>query len=570
MRSWVDLCIHNHGTKCEPNDTKTMLPAEFRAIDTNLFCVVELPSSPTPRFVALSYRWDPPSGTKRLQLEQANLAKLRQRGALASNDTPALFLDVIRLYRDLGEPCLWIDQICIVQDDHISKQSQIQAMDRIYAMATFTIVIALQGSSSSGLPGVKGRPRRSSLWNTTRVFSDKSRVLHSNFHNTVTNSVWNTRGWTFQELSLSLRCIYITEFQTYFSCIRTCEQEELGEIAATPKLAPYSIATYAHTVNEYTSRNLSFESDILNVFAGVGNQFVRTQGGRLLYGLPEKYLTQALLWENFESTQRRKDVPDIPSWSWAAWSGRTGYDSNPSVQNMRVGTPVRFSFQHPDLGLCSLDTDECWFSTAMSLKNLKKLPSIDELYPKMRFMPGSDSTNAVWSDCPHNPWETSTRTIDRDACKLGSKYPGGLVFTSTTAFLSLRVRQSPQDSRFPNSSRLDIVDDNGVEAGQTVWMDRPWIVAEFDLAKKHEFVVLSAGVLSEFEMYALLNLGPQTSRQSGNENGHGLQDAGLWYLHVVLIERDVSDRVARRVGVGAIKTGCWKQCNPTWSTVVLT
>jgi hypothetical protein len=56
----------------------------------------------------------------------------------------------MQLVRDVGERYLWVDALCIVQDNDESKMRDIHNMGVIYANATFTIVAA-DGDASDGL-----------------------------------------------------------------------------------------------------------------------------------------------------------------------------------------------------------------------------------------------------------------------------------------------------------------------------------------------------------------------------------------------------------------------------------
>jgi len=54
------------------------------------------------------------------------------------------------------------------------------------------------------------------------------------------------------------------------------------------------------------------------------------RGRRCLWGLPEKYFTQALLWHHDGGVGfgERRDVGGevaVPTWSWAAWKGPIAY-----------------------------------------------------------------------------------------------------------------------------------------------------------------------------------------------------------------------------------------------------
>jgi len=60
-------------------------------------------------------------------------------------------MDLARL---LGETYLWVDSLCIVQDDENLKQDQLQQMAAIYAKASITIMAANGMDADYCLPGI--------------------------------------------------------------------------------------------------------------------------------------------------------------------------------------------------------------------------------------------------------------------------------------------------------------------------------------------------------------------------------------------------------------------------------
>ena len=59
----------------------------------------------------------------------------------------------------LGERYLWVDSLCIVQDDKKDKAVQIAAMDLIYSSAVLTVAAASGISADTGLHGMSAGPR---------------------------------------------------------------------------------------------------------------------------------------------------------------------------------------------------------------------------------------------------------------------------------------------------------------------------------------------------------------------------------------------------------------------------
>lgn len=88
--------------------------------------VVSLDSNPS--FAALSYCWGPPAFTRSIICNST---------ALDITESLSLALSSIRSMSSLP---LWVDQICIHQDDLSERSSQVSCMKRIYSQASETIV----------------------------------------------------------------------------------------------------------------------------------------------------------------------------------------------------------------------------------------------------------------------------------------------------------------------------------------------------------------------------------------------------------------------------------------------
>lgn len=129
------------------------------------------------RFVALSYMWEDGAENSNTQLQKNNLAMLEVSGGISKISLPNRISDAISLCRDLGEDYLWVDRLCIIQDDALSKHGQICAMDKIYSSAAFTIIIALDQRDRGGIPGVNRRPRYSSTVRPLHRCADETRGI---------------------------------------------------------------------------------------------------------------------------------------------------------------------------------------------------------------------------------------------------------------------------------------------------------------------------------------------------------------------------------------------------------
>lgn len=377
-------CDTNHGRQCNRQALISHLspPMSMLHIDVVDECLVQKTSA--VKYFALSYVWGKVDTSKTLK---SNLASRLMKGGLRADSTlPRTILDAITLVKSLGERFLWVDALCIVQDDDVTKQQNIEQMDQVYSSA-FATIVALSGSDAAGgLPGVKPgtRPHPTGAnftvsdrsptleLNPTSTDLEKIQIIVNSSPLTLTldSSVWNTRGWTFQERVLSTRCIYIADEAIFFQCrkeIRRCEADhERGELARAPALtvldnplhelrrleerlvdnesgevgdAPLRVVFYAYKglVEGYTARELTFPGDVLNAFAGVFSVVRRTIPSGDICGLPGAFLDLALLWTPIKALIRREQVViggdptasdgngKCPSWSWAGFAGPVEY-----------------------------------------------------------------------------------------------------------------------------------------------------------------------------------------------------------------------------------------------------
>lgn len=352
------------------------LPVDFRLIDIQSMNITR--PSPGEPFVALSYMWHTisPENAKG-QLKKANLHSLEAVNSLRDISLPNVIADTIALCRALGQRYLWVDRLCIVQDDEISNHGQIRAMNVVYSSAKLTIMAALNHhktrvglSGCPKIPGCPGRPRLPSAMDTWQYYDEKHRTICQVF-GSVDACAWNQRAWTFQERYLSRCRLFISESQVIFQCngglcsafehltlksqrydgrTKGVEDEAADTLTMSLTLKPiqdsqrqiqlsnmfpgYEIVRkhgddisfkkpdgmdfrdWRSIMHVYTPRQLSFRSDILNAFAGISNVFARGYKTRMLFGLPEKYFNFALRWH----MSRYKILADLEAESAADYA----------------------------------------------------------------------------------------------------------------------------------------------------------------------------------------------------------------------------------------------------------
>ena len=353
VKDWIGTCRSRHGDVCEkPAWLDKLEPASgLRVIDVVGNKVI--PAVPGCRYFALSYVWGESALLpRRAAALKSNIAKLGEEGGLATLDLPQTIQDAITLTERLGERYLWVDALCIVQDDLEDLQRQTAAMDSVLSGAALTIAAAAGDDSNHGLPGLRagsGRKTRRKI----RVTENLS--LLGTAEDELRRSSWETRGWTFQERVLSRRMLFFTQSLVSWKCDLDAWSEEtilepeklegnfvclyhtLGPVSATtPRFSVRQLETY---INNYTRRTLSYGSDILPAFQGIMHRYEAATGERLHWGLAYRIVDMgsSLMWESpasaYLAETERQDLRKLrlndgttihmlyPSWSWMRWNG---------------------------------------------------------------------------------------------------------------------------------------------------------------------------------------------------------------------------------------------------------
>jgi hypothetical protein len=162
IRSWLFSSTLKGGKDIEQPQC-SLYWGRFRRLETGIMLFIDVHreavvwGAGTERYLALSYVW---GDAKQLQLTKANFEQLTQDGAVGVNvlEIPETIRDAIRVCHLLGEHYLWVDSLCIIQDDEENKKEQIAMMGDIYSKAYITIVAVAGEDANYGLAGV-GRPR---------------------------------------------------------------------------------------------------------------------------------------------------------------------------------------------------------------------------------------------------------------------------------------------------------------------------------------------------------------------------------------------------------------------------
>ncbi|KAF3052179.1 hypothetical protein E8E11_006864 [Didymella keratinophila] len=325
LQEGIDYCVENH--KACRNESGPALPPGFRVIDIKEQCISQVTTT-TCDFFALSYVWGiddyPLSKTTK-----ANFETLTTPGALSKIKLPQTVQDAMTACAELGRRYLWVDRLCIIQDDLSDKASQISAMDRIYRSAQYVIVAYGSADMHSGMSGIS-RPRpqtqmRVTVWELTITSDAFDDFCDRDFK----GCGYIERGWTYQEFELARRKLCFRNTQAFLECRHGRKEEyhrgfgDNGDENQTVRRVAPLFGQYTSHIEIYSRRRLTFYSDATAAITGVLHWLYEGKGD-IYCGLPTYHFDRALLWYYESGELDRPPNVGFPSWSWASALGSCG------------------------------------------------------------------------------------------------------------------------------------------------------------------------------------------------------------------------------------------------------
>lgn len=301
------------------------LPSGFRLIDVEQRRCVTVGPTFDGTFAALSYVWGSAMG-------------VAQAGpAFDLHNPPHTIEDALHVCQQLRQKYLWVDQICIKQDDPTDKANQISCMAAIYSSASFVIVAAHGESVHSGISGM--HLARGNL-QARESFLHFQFASGPHFGKDISSSIWSTRGWTLQEVVLTKIRLYFSSTGVWLNFtedrLEFWHSVEFDRRITLSTFMRSPFFDFCEFLQRYTPRKLTYEYDIYNAFSGI---ITALFGGpdRDICGLPEQNFDHALLWApsprgpppsirvlQNNSDRDRVQNPLLPSWSWASVRGEVG------------------------------------------------------------------------------------------------------------------------------------------------------------------------------------------------------------------------------------------------------
>ncbi|KAF9872072.1 heterokaryon incompatibility protein [Colletotrichum karsti] len=367
VRSWVMDCESNHqqcGRGVDMNlPTRLIDVTEIFRGDAEGVRLAETQGN-TGTYMCLSHCWG-----KILIKSKTENASLRERlDFIPWSLLPPSFQQAIEVTRKLGIRYLWIDSLCIIQDDADDWEREAAQMVNVYRNAYATIAISWSHDSQGGCYSKTIPPVYSKITTeegdefTIALALGAKRDDLSEYERVQEYFPLFNRAWCLQERLLSRRIIHFNFGELAFDCGKgySCEcggkqhynWHNVVDLSGTytplrsrskylallnnsttvssnaimtdqGKLDPY--VRWHRLVSEYTCLNLTVTTDMLPAFSGLAHEMAEITGDTYLAGLWKNNLEQDLMWHVVSVADWRNQREKIlkrgwiaPSWSWAS------------------------------------------------------------------------------------------------------------------------------------------------------------------------------------------------------------------------------------------------------------
>jgi len=584
-------CVDSHGPACDMSVHLRQKFAPFREvlqevtqksglmskalhfIDVQDCCIK--PSSGDCRWLALSYVW---GKANFIRLTKSNYDALTTPGYLKHVRLPRTIQESMELVSKLSERYLWVDSMCIIQDDEENKMAQIKNMGTIYNSAALTIVAASGDDVEAGLAGLYPGSRLAQQC-FENVQGLRLLAMGPPLESVLCGVKWDSRAWTYQELVMSKRILFFTPQQVFFFCAAEPVSEDsvhydlnynkwykgnsdlmdpaallrdpyfsnwpwknFDEIKNRALLDERAFGdnqfpeAYKKLVRNYSRRSLTYTEDILNAISGIFRSVAIFRLHNFVYGLPESYFDWALLWQPMGPLHRRSGATAsgqmFPSWSWTGWVGPVGYTNfedrciRPEVRRWAIqtsqGKPEKYELL---VGSESNSVDECY------MFNHQKNTCFNE--PRMSFDILCFSTrSARFKVDGHHDSEKGT-LVAGDLLSLRTKSLGIFRIMNRDDWIGGIVLEL----EFAKTLRDAKIDAEFIVLSKSIGY---WHIGAYDA---------DTGYRKNVNMYDDIKLDPHRGRQEGR-NYRCLMYNVMW------IRREGS--VAYRVAIGQIHIDAWE------------
>lgn len=303
------------------------------------------------QYAALTWCWGP-DPDRVFKTTRETLSQRTRR--ISKEELNPLFQDIVEICHGLHIPFLWIDALCIVQDDVQDWRQESGRMCDVYSNAFLTVSATDARSPDAGLfKKIETAEERIAMpyYGGGHVYLQDNRFV---LGNEVENGAVSQRGWCLQERYLSQRILHIAGGWYEWECLSTTQHEtrdmahayddrepsirphgfEVGPDAlplqkGSPSITRHPYDIWYRVLEAYTTRQMTHEEDRLPGILGLADHFAQLNGLKreqgLFCGLWKSDLIPGLMWGRVlagDVLEYRTSSEPTASWSWVSTAGQ--------------------------------------------------------------------------------------------------------------------------------------------------------------------------------------------------------------------------------------------------------
>jgi hypothetical protein len=326
-------CKKDH-QECQQNDTKRTLPPRLLRVEEHRFVLVDTDGLPKDlSYLALSYCW----GSGRSLCTTSETVKSFRDG-IDFGIVPAVLLDAAEVTRKLGEEYIWIDRLCIQQDDPVDWQQHALIMARIYEQAELTIAAVTSSSVHESFLRPEDKEPRCERASRAVPWPSKGKEQFGAIRIRVRPKssdigYWSSkggqrlipidpypldrRGWTYQERYLAQRSVRYEPHQVVWEC----STAQILEKFPSDMLPPVTRQGWPSSVQSFTERSLTVATDRSAAISGLASRHNKNSNEAYLAGFWQNgTILSQLLWKATPASMGKfcemHSLSGAPSWSW--------------------------------------------------------------------------------------------------------------------------------------------------------------------------------------------------------------------------------------------------------------
>ncbi|KAI3390901.1 hypothetical protein diail_8430 [Diaporthe ilicicola] len=366
-RDQIEQCANNHhDCRLPEGEPACFVPSRLIQIPSDpqngIFLRLRRDIPEDAKYAALSYCWGKPETWPDCLTTCHNLASQLRRIPWAT--LPATLQDAVTATRNLGLEYLWVDSICIKQDDEKDWQSESVQMATVYTHAHVTLAAARATDTCTGMfcsrdeeslshiLTIRFRGEDFPIW-AFHVPQESGRIeprlladiWRGSLERSMEYPIFN-RAWIFQERLASRRVLFFGQEELIMECASGCVFEESMYRLRPPQLGDKTLKrayagamdsirkTWWEMVFTYSHLKLSMATDRLPAISAVAQRLaMHNPADEYLCGLWRNSFLSDLLWERVLNDLGGGDLLVIvanwwagpyvaPSWSWVSFRSK--------------------------------------------------------------------------------------------------------------------------------------------------------------------------------------------------------------------------------------------------------